>query len=111
MATTANSLPRSTEHNLNKGIGPDYQDAMPRFEHSLATRAVNRRRNYRTGARSLPAFLQQRWGAPDLGALSREQVQESGGFLIDERGYAPATGHGQAIGATGVAGAKRGCAT
>lgn len=97
MAASTKSLARSTAHNV--GLNELYQEALGRFDQSLAVKAANTRRNYLTGVRSLLAFLQDRWGGPDLESLTREHAQEWVRYLIDECGYAPATVHSHSVGA------------
>ena len=91
------TLARSPVHNF--ALGEIYQEESDRFVQSLAVKAANTRRNYLTGTKSFLAFLEERWGAPDLEALTRQHAEEWVCYLLEECRYAAATVHGHAVGA------------
>lgn len=91
------TLARSPVHDF--ALGEIYQEESDRFVQSLAVKAANTRRNYLTGTKSFLAFLEERWGAPDLEALTREHAEEWVRYLLEECRYAAATVHGHAVGA------------
>jgi site-specific recombinase XerD len=96
------SLARSTKYNLEAGLrnrgkgwqakkelslGPQYETALARFHISLTGKSEHTKRLYAVSARHFLAFLEARWGSPDLEAITKEHAETYLRFLLEESGY------------------------
>jgi len=107
-------LAPTTEYNLEDGLrnngkgwqakkdlrlGPEYEGVLDRFRNSLTGKSPHTKRLYEGAARHFLAFLEARWKAPDVEAITREHTETYLRFLLEESGYGAGTVRAYMIGA------------